>query len=264
MGLKEIALVEALRVRCVPIAYRGGAVQFPENSCEAIASTLQAVPGAAIEVDLRTTKDHVVIAFHDATLDRLTQQAGMVSSFSWTDLQRLNLSSHSSSTSQSRIPSLEQLLEKFPATQFVLDIHESDPLFPSRVLSIIDNQIAAHRVVIVSSLTGVIESMSRFRPDLKYLASGAQTRRFFVASKFQLHRWVCPSTHAVYLPERVGHQVVLSARLIDFLRNRNIKVWTSKNFRPYENINSPAEYQKLANLGVDAVYTDNPASLLCD
>ena len=54
----------------IPIAHRGLHQGCPENSLPAFEAAIQA--GYAIETDVRLTKDHKLVIFHDDTLTRMT------------------------------------------------------------------------------------------------------------------------------------------------------------------------------------------------
>lgn len=55
-------------------SHRGGMNEVPENTLAALEHSW-AIPGAVPEVDLRTTRDGVIICLHDATLERTTNAA---------------------------------------------------------------------------------------------------------------------------------------------------------------------------------------------
>lgn len=64
-----------------PIAHRGLHVEakgIVENSASAVKAAI--AEGYAIEVDLQCAADGMPVVFHDATLDRLTQESGTVAS----------------------------------------------------------------------------------------------------------------------------------------------------------------------------------------
>ena len=72
------------------IAHRGGVKNgIPENTLQAYQQCI-ASDFYAIEVDLRATKDNQIVLLHDDRVDRTTNGQGLVSSFSLTELQRLD------------------------------------------------------------------------------------------------------------------------------------------------------------------------------
>lgn len=69
-------------------AHRGFRKRAPENSLE---SVTDAVEGGfdAVEVDVRESKDGVLVLMHDETVDRTTTGSGAVSSFTLDEIQKL-------------------------------------------------------------------------------------------------------------------------------------------------------------------------------
>lgn len=91
-----------------PIAHRGlhdSARGIIESSASAVTAAMG--KGYAIEVDLQCAGDHKPIVFHDATLDRLTDQAGPVAA---RDVETLRAIPLKGSKSDDRILSLADLL----------------------------------------------------------------------------------------------------------------------------------------------------------
>lgn len=72
----------------VVIAHRGEHLHSPENT---LASTKAAIEAGAdyVEVDLRTTKDSVLVILHDATVDRTTNGHGLLSKLIYAETQTL-------------------------------------------------------------------------------------------------------------------------------------------------------------------------------
>ena len=58
-------------------AHRGGAAHQPENSWPAFEYAVK-LGYAYLETDARSTSDGALLAFHDATLDRVTDRTGQV------------------------------------------------------------------------------------------------------------------------------------------------------------------------------------------
>lgn len=91
--------------------HRGGRVNgFSENSIEGLENVLKQMP-AIFEIDPRLTKDSVIVLMHDATLERTTNGTGKVSDYTWTELKKLRLKDHNGNITNSRIPTLEEMIE---------------------------------------------------------------------------------------------------------------------------------------------------------
>lgn len=75
-----------------PFAHRGWhdiGQHIPENSLKAFDAAIEA--GFGIELDVRPTYDNNAIVFHDATLERLTDEDGLVEALDSTSLCRIGL-----------------------------------------------------------------------------------------------------------------------------------------------------------------------------
>lgn len=90
--------------------HRGGyEVGYPENSVEGFANVLMQMP-AFFEIDPRLTKDSVAVLLHDATLDRTTTGKGLLSDYTWEELQSIYLKDHSGKVTNCKIPRLEDVI----------------------------------------------------------------------------------------------------------------------------------------------------------
>lgn len=70
------------------IAHRGASAQAPENTLVAFERALQ-LGAQMIEFDVRMTRDGSLVVIHDATLDRTTNQTGLVSSYTLAELRSM-------------------------------------------------------------------------------------------------------------------------------------------------------------------------------
>ena len=89
-----------------PIAHRGlhdAAAGIVENSAASVTAALG--HGYAIEVDLQCAAGHMPVVFHDATLDRLTDETGAIAARNVDDLRSIALTG-----TNNRILSLPDLL----------------------------------------------------------------------------------------------------------------------------------------------------------
>jgi glycerophosphoryl diester phosphodiesterase len=245
------------------IAYRGGTGIFPENSIEAIQESLKSYSDTIIEIDLQLTKDKVVIAFHDFNLDSLTNGEGQVNDFTVTELKTLFLENRNGTiNSVCKIPTLEEIFDNFPNQSFVLDLHENSKLLFDKVIEIVEKKKGEKQIAIVSIAKGATDEFRKLRPSWTFIASPKETKKFILASKLYLHKFVSTNSNIMFLPDKLGGLKILTSTAIKELKRRNIRVWTCSNFKPYENVNNLTDLKRLRELGVDGVYTDNPRNII--
>jgi glycerophosphoryl diester phosphodiesterase len=95
----------------VVIAHRGNHVNVPENS---LAAYEEAIKSGAdyVEVDIRTSKDGVLVIHHDGTLDRMTTTTGEVKAKTFAELSQLQLKSpKAADATVYRIPTFREVLK---------------------------------------------------------------------------------------------------------------------------------------------------------
>jgi len=89
------------------IAHRGlytAGTKLEENTIAAVAAAVE--KGLAVEIDVRTTADDIVVVFHDDTLERLTQAEGPVADFGFQQLKKFPVGN-----SGTPIPSLPDVMD---------------------------------------------------------------------------------------------------------------------------------------------------------
>lgn len=100
--------------KCEIVAHRGASWDAPENS---LASVQLAVEHQAvwIELDIRTTCDGELVAFHDPTLNRTAGVEGSIEGMDWADLRLLDIGKWKAPQyAGERIPRLAEVLEVLP------------------------------------------------------------------------------------------------------------------------------------------------------
>jgi len=103
--------IPAQKHRFTVIAHRGDHTQAPENT---LAAFTNAITNGVdyVEIDLRTTKDSVLVIMHDATVDRMTNGKGKVGDLTFAEIQQLKVSDKAKSDTQAyTIPTFEQVLQ---------------------------------------------------------------------------------------------------------------------------------------------------------
>ncbi len=153
-GPTGYAYLDAAR-RPLAFAHRGGATH-PE--LVGLENTLTAFRHAAalgyvyLETDVHATRDGVLLAFHDAVLDRVSDTSGGVVDATYDEISRVRIGG------RERIPTLEELFDALPHARFNIDL-KSAAAVPLLARLIEERQ--AHDQVLVGSFSH--RRINRFR-----------------------------------------------------------------------------------------------------
>ena len=90
-------------------AHRAGAGYAPENSLKAIENALHS-DVARIELDVRMTKDSVLVLMHDRKINRTTNGKGKIKKLTFNELQTYYIESGAGVTEE-KVPTLEQAFD---------------------------------------------------------------------------------------------------------------------------------------------------------
>ena len=95
----------------VVVSHRGDWRNYPENSLPAIESVIR-MGVDMMELDLKMTRDSVLVLCHDGTLDRTTTGSGPVGKYTYAELQQFDLKrGHGIAIPGLKIPTLRQALQ---------------------------------------------------------------------------------------------------------------------------------------------------------
>jgi glycerophosphoryl diester phosphodiesterase len=103
--------------RPVAFAHRGGAAHAPENSWAAFERAVK-LGYAYLETDARATSDGTLVAFHDRTLDRVTDASGPINALPYREVAALRV------CGTEPIPTIEDLLAAWPDVRFNIDLKD--------------------------------------------------------------------------------------------------------------------------------------------
>jgi len=147
-------------------AHRGDWRNAPENSIQSIKLALQ-MGVDIVEIDVRTTKDDILILMHDETIGRTTSGQGIVSDLNWDDLKKLNLKNAIGSWTKHKIPTLEEVL-LFSKDKVDLNIDLKDKSQWPNVLQLVETFGMFDQVLF--KLNGIVsESKAIFGSHLEHM-----------------------------------------------------------------------------------------------
>jgi glycerophosphoryl diester phosphodiesterase len=222
------------------IAHRGASAHALENTLSAFRLALE--HGAdGVELDVRLTADRRVVVFHDATLRRLAGRAERIDALGLAALRDVRLEGGET------IPTLDEALEELRAAALVNVEIKARPGRGTALVDAVARDVARHAAgdrVLVSAFDPIAVAWARHR--------GLATAYLFHAEQARPLReaWLAP----ILRPDAVHpeHRLVDRARMAAWRRRGYaVNVWT---------VDDPAELRRLATLGVDGIFCDDPAA----
>ncbi len=229
-------------------AHRGG-------GCEGLENTLTAFRRAVdlgyryVETDVHTTSDGVLVAFHDATLDRVTDARGVIAGLPWSVVRQARVGGRES------LPLFEGLLTSFPATRFNVDVKADSAVRP--LVAALEAADAWDRVCVGSFSQARVDAARRLAG--RRLATSVGTRG---VAALRLLSWgrlpgggrAVGEAVCVQVPERQSGMPVVDSVFLRAAHRRGLQVhvWT---------VNDRARMADLLDLGVDGIMTDHIETL---
>ncbi|GAA3802187.1 glycerophosphodiester phosphodiesterase [Streptomyces chiangmaiensis] len=225
----------------IPFAHRGGVADGLENTLTQFRRAV-AAGYRYIETDVHATADGKLVAFHDATLDRVTDGAGRIADLPWDDVR------HARVAGSEPVPLFEDLLEELPDVRWNVDVKAEPALRP--LLELIERTDCWDRICVGSfSEARVVRAQRLAGPRL---ATSYGTRGVL---GLRLRSWGIPaglrrSAVAAQVPESQWGIPVVDRRFVRTAHARGLQVhvWT---------INEPDRMHRLLDLGVDGIITDH-------
>lgn len=115
------------RSQVLVVAHRGDWRYAPENSIEGIRHAIK-LGADVVEVDVRQTKDGVLVLMHDETIDRTTSGKGKVSELTYDSISKVYLRSGCGIKTRERVPTLEEALVVIKG-QVLINLDKADKIF---------------------------------------------------------------------------------------------------------------------------------------
>jgi len=242
--------------RALVFAHRGGAALAPENTIAAFDTGL-ASGADGIELDVRASRDGVVVVHHDATLDRMTSHAGRVDTLDARELAELDAGhrfsrdgTHPFRGQGIGVPTLAEVLRRYRDTRVIVEMKINSAEFAAAVVDAVKSADAVERVCLGAFSRRSLRAARQREPALATSAAREEVR-------WALYRsWVgWPVTHPRYagyqVPERAEATRIVSPAFIrhSHAAGLGVQVWT---------VDTEADARRLIGWGVDGLITDRP------
>lgn len=242
--------------RPLVFAHRGGSALAPENTLAAFDRGL-AVGADGLELDVRLSRDGVVVVHHDRTLDRTTDLTGEVADKSAPELSMADAGFHflvgDGAPFRARgvnVPALGDVLRRYPDHRVIVEAKLDTAEMATALVETVRRADAVDRVCVGSFGWRVLALVRRLEPALATSAAREEVR-------WALYRSWCrwPVAHPRYdgyqVPEWAGRTRVVSPRFVADAHRAGlgIQVWT---------VDAAEDARRLLGWGVDALITDRP------
>jgi glycerophosphoryl diester phosphodiesterase len=238
----------------IPFAHRGGSRDGQENSMTAFEHAI-GLGYRYLETDVRATADGVLIAFHDHSLDRVTDRQGIIERLPYPEVAKARIAG------RAPIPRLEEILGAWPEARLNIDVKAESAIGP---LTEVLHRTGAWDRVCVTSFSSRRLRQVRARMRLlsgREVCTAMGPRGVAALRAHSLGgplarplRAAAGGAPCAQVPYRLGHAPFVNAALLESAHALGLKVhvWT---------VNDAAEMGRLLDLGVDGVMTDDIEAL---
>jgi len=238
----------------IAFAHRGGDYDGLENSMPAFQHAVD-LGYRYLETDVNATADGVALAFHDRTLDRVTDRVGRIAQLPYAEVAAARI------RGSEPIPTLEDVLGTWPRARVNIDVKDEPAIGP--LITALHRTRAWHRICLTSFSTrrlAQVRARIRLFTDVDVCTSlgprgvMALRAKSYGGPLAKLVRLASTGVACAQVPYAVGRTPFVTRAFIDRAHQLGLQVhaWT---------VNDHAEMIRLLDLGVDGIMSDDITAL---
>lgn len=268
--------------RIINFSHRGGALEYPENTMYSYLQSV-AINAEVLEMDIFETADGELVVIHDATVDRTTESQGDVSSYTLAELQAMDAAfwfipgrgavmdgaeedyvfrgiatgqkppPEGFSASDFRIPTLEEILQRFPNSLINIELKpdpDSTGSYELKLATLVLEYGRQDDILVASFIDAPATNFKAAAPCVTTSFPTAQAASYVALGQGPSQMPGVSTHQAFQVPPSLGVEVV-NQDFVDDAHNANLAVHVFT-------INDCPEMVRLLNLDVDAIMTDRP------
>lgn len=212
---QSIALIKKLDEKSLHVAaHRGAHLEQPENSIAAIEEAIR-LGASVVEVDVRATKDGVLVLMHDKTVNRTTTGQGEVAKHTYAELQQLHLRKKANGEASDHvIPTLSEALRVAKGKIIIdLDFKEDRKEFIKKTYALVEQDGMEDQVLFFLYDYKDMPKIYKFNPTITLFPRARSMKDLEAILKMKL-------TSIVHLDESFTDTEKLNA-----LRKQGIYFW---------------------------------------
>jgi len=244
------------------IAHGGAKLLFPENTVLAFDSSFL-LGVDVLEMDIRLTKDSILVTHHDAGIDNTSDGSGLVADYTYEELLAYNFGYTFTDIYGKKpyvdkkvdIAKLEDLFITYPSISMIIEIKDEGDYGKAsarQMKKLIEDYQMQDKVIIASFHHDVLQYFLEIT-DKKIPISTSQkdATKFVLSSKTWTGFLYFPEAVALQLPLKEAGLNLGTKRVINSAHHHNMAIhyWT---------INEKEEMRDLIEKGADGIITDRP------
>jgi glycerophosphoryl diester phosphodiesterase len=227
----------------VVVAHRGAHKTVPENTLASLEKAIE-LGADYVELDVRRTKDGVLVLMHDASVNRMTDGKGKIEDLTIEEIRKLHIRAKAVATDGQRMATFDEFLERAKGRMKLYVDHKKAP--PSEVLALIEKHGMLKDVVVYNGSIATLREYKRLAPSVWIMPGHPRSVEAIEALARELkpetldgsiREWTLPEVEAAH---KAGCQV-----WVDNMGQDN-----------------PAGTKRAVEMGVDAIQTDDPELVL--
>jgi glycerophosphoryl diester phosphodiesterase len=219
-------------------AHRGGAGHYAENSWTAFEHAV-GLGYAYLETDVHATADGVLVAFHDKTLDRVTDATGAIAALPYAAVAAARIGG------TEPIPRLADLLGAWPDIRFNIDVKDAPAVRP--LAEVLRRTAAYNRVCICSFSARRLQATRRALSRPVCMATSPLDiglLRYGLPAATLAPKFAAAGVRCAQIPASMASALFLRRARVAGLQ---VHVWT---------VDDATAMARLLDLGVDGIMTD--------
>jgi len=225
----------------VVVAHRGAHKTVPENTLASLEKAIE-LGVDYVELDVRRTKDGVLVLLHDASVNRMTNGKGKIEDLTYDEIHKLNIRARTATAGQ-KIPTFDEFLEHAKGRMKLYVDHKKAP--PSEVLALIEKHGMLKDVVVYGSIA-TLREYKRLAPTVWIMPGHPRS----IEAMEALARDLKPETLDGAIKEWTAAEIEAAHRA-------GCQVWVDNMA-----VDNPAGIKQTVEMGVDAIQTDDPELVL--
>ena len=218
--------------------------------------------GDVVDVDVSMTGDNVLVAFHDATVERTTNGHGRVAKMTYAELVTFDAAwnfrrngTYPYRGKNVRVPTVEAVLKKFPGALVTLDVKDQRTAVAAPLCALLAKLNRASTVYVGLDTSEQVGVFRKNCPAIR--TSGTSEERRLSRAARDAGDKTFRSRQLVSQPEYRAADGTkrITEKFLAFAHQSNTAVLTWV-------VDNPKDMAELIDLGVDGIYTRKPSLLV--